>query len=409
MSSYQHELSSINEFNETPSTFLYQVNEAPSELSILDDEFLLLNELKTETYLAFPTPKNSSTLLTTTQNSNTANPVLDILNSYSGHQQKSLKMERLADCSNFSGYSQDNAQKFLSEFQSYALLHDLYDHDPKKIAAFHLHLKGPALTWFNTLSDRSKQSWRAIKVLFEEKFVNFNNTSSMAMMEGQIFNSLKLTPGQKLEDFHSLLVEKGHLLQKPNHEILCRFIDGLPDKMAFFVRAGQPADLTSALTAAKMAEACGYRDIHPTNSANVAMVDTKITSTTGKPSVTVSETPTDFSNLTAEITKLTKTVSDLAINSARNTNNGQQRMNYRRSNESATEQPTTPNSLTCYSCNYTGHRKRECNWDGTGSPNPARCQLCRQYGHPAFRCKTRNQGNSQVPGENNAARPGFRK
>ena len=55
MSSYQHELSSINEFNETPSTFLYQVNEAPSELSILDDEFLLLNELKTETYLAFPT------------------------------------------------------------------------------------------------------------------------------------------------------------------------------------------------------------------------------------------------------------------------------------------------------------------------------------------------------------------
>ena len=95
---YQHELSSINEFNETPSTFSYQVNETPSELSISDDEFLLLNELKTETNLTFPTPKNSSTLLTTTQNSNSAYLVSDIFNSYSGHQQKSLKMERLVDC-----------------------------------------------------------------------------------------------------------------------------------------------------------------------------------------------------------------------------------------------------------------------------------------------------------------------
>ena len=46
-------------------------------------------------------------------------------------------MEKLADCSTFSGYSNDNAKKFLSEFMSYALLHDLHDYDGKKVAAFH--------------------------------------------------------------------------------------------------------------------------------------------------------------------------------------------------------------------------------------------------------------------------------
>jgi hypothetical protein len=35
--------------------------------------------------------------------------------------------------------------------------------------------------------------------------------------------------------------------------MLARFIDGLPEKVAFFVRAGQPPDLTVAFTSAKMA------------------------------------------------------------------------------------------------------------------------------------------------------------
>ena len=41
--------------------------------------------------------------------------------------------------------------------------------------------------------------------------------------------------------------------------MLARFIDGLPEKVSFFVRAGQPSDLTVAFTSAKMAETCGYR------------------------------------------------------------------------------------------------------------------------------------------------------
>ncbi|VDI35327.1 Hypothetical predicted protein [Mytilus galloprovincialis] len=209
--------------NTSESTFLYQ-NEDDFDNTILTPDFLEFNEFKEhDIFLSLPTPRKSSTLKLHSTNLDSSPPKSS--NSFA-------KMEKLANCSTFSGYSQDNAQKFLSEFKSYALLHDLRDFDGKKVAAFHLHLKGPALTWFNTLSERSKESW----------------------------NPLKFRKSQQLEDFHSQILEKGNLLHKPDHEVLARFIEGLPEKMAFFVRAGQPADLSAALTSAKMAETCGYRE-----------------------------------------------------------------------------------------------------------------------------------------------------
>ncbi|CAC5407146.1 unnamed protein product [Mytilus coruscus] len=157
---------------------------------------------------------------------------------------KLLTMDKLAKCSTFSGYPQDNAKMFLTEFESYALLHDLAEQDKRRIAAFHLHLKGPALTWYNSLSDESKQSWQNI-------YRHCNHGK-------RIISNLILFPGQSLEDYYNQILEKAQILQKPD-QVVAKFISGLPDKMSFFVRAGQPVDIQSSLTAAKMAEACGYR------------------------------------------------------------------------------------------------------------------------------------------------------
>ncbi|CAC5425455.1 unnamed protein product [Mytilus coruscus] len=180
--------------NTAESTFLYQ-NEDDFDNTILTPDFLEFNECKEhDIFLSLPTPRKSSTLKLHSTNLDSSLPKSS--NSFA-------KMEKLTNCSTFSGYSKDNAKTFLSELKSYALLHDLRDFDGKKVAAFHLHLKGPALTWFNTLSERAKESWNAFDVLFEEKFTNFKNHSAMAMMEGQIFNTLKLGKSQQLEDFHS--------------------------------------------------------------------------------------------------------------------------------------------------------------------------------------------------------------
>lgn len=69
----------------------------------------------------------------------------------------------------FSGYMHEDGVKFLSEFESYLKLSGVTDNE-RIIAAFHLHLKGPALTWYHTLM--IKDSWPAVKVEFQKEYGN---------------------------------------------------------------------------------------------------------------------------------------------------------------------------------------------------------------------------------------------
>ena len=46
----------------------------------------------------------------------------------------------------FSGFMHEDGPKFMQEFESYLTL-SVIDNEQRVIAAFHLHLKGPVLTW----------------------------------------------------------------------------------------------------------------------------------------------------------------------------------------------------------------------------------------------------------------------
>ena len=172
---------------------------------------------------------------------------------------QSFNMEKLGQCRKFSGYSQDNASKFLSEFQSFATLHGLDNSPERKVAAFHLHLQGPALQWFDSLESVLKSSWDNLEPCFRKKYLELGWQSSTVMLESELFQKMSLLPGQSLEDYYSSLSEKGQILKKPDHELMVRFINGLPEKLAFFVRAGNHEDSSAALAAAKMGETFGYR------------------------------------------------------------------------------------------------------------------------------------------------------
>ncbi|CAC5424627.1 APMAP [Mytilus coruscus] len=169
-------------------------------------------------------------------------------------------MEKLAACRKFGGYPHENASVFMKEFTSFATLHKI-DHadDQRMIAAFHLNLTGPALTWFNSLDAGSKRTWRQFLAIFDEKYIELDWQSPTVFLESENFQNMKLNRGQILEDFYGQIVEKAQILKKKDHEILSQFIKGLPEQLAFFVRAGTHKDSASALSAAKMGEAYGYR------------------------------------------------------------------------------------------------------------------------------------------------------
>ncbi|CAG2212899.1 unnamed protein product [Mytilus edulis] len=113
-------------------------------------------------------------------------------------------MESLATCSKFHGYPQDNGNKFLTEFESFSTWHGLSEFnltDKRMLAAFHLHLKGPALTWYNSLSDESKSDWKSVRILLKEKYVTLCGHGANALMHSEIFQNLTLSSGQSLEVF----------------------------------------------------------------------------------------------------------------------------------------------------------------------------------------------------------------
>ncbi|CAC5409867.1 unnamed protein product [Mytilus coruscus] len=100
-----------------------------------------------------------------------------------------------------------------------------------------------------------------IKDGFNAKYVKFNRKNLSVVIENRLFNNLKLNSGQEVEDFYCQLVEKsGIAFYKPEHEVMSKFVDGLPDKLAFYVRVSKPNDASDALTLAKTGEAYKYRE-----------------------------------------------------------------------------------------------------------------------------------------------------
>ena len=65
-------------------------------------------------------------------------------------------IEKLGTYRKFSRLPRENWAKFLREFESFSTLHELdEDDEARKLAAFHLHLQGPSLTWYNTLKPKA--------------------------------------------------------------------------------------------------------------------------------------------------------------------------------------------------------------------------------------------------------------
>lgn len=224
----------------------------------------------------------------------------------------------------------DDAIKFIWDFESHMTLMciDPVTQVEKALAAFRLQLKGPALVWFEGLTALDKISFDTVKNRF---LAEFNSPDSPTLVAEEVtFQNLKLEPSQKLDDFYTMVVRKGSLLRKSERDILNKFESGLPDKLAFFVRASRTTSIREAFNQARIGEAHGYRDQVPT------LLQT--------------------SSLTSEKPK--------AFNKDRD-----------------------PKDRRCFKCNGRRHIQSKCNWNGGPKSPDVQCQLCDQDGHSARHCK----------------------
>lgn len=114
----------------------------------------------------------------------------------------------LAKCEPFYGYSTENAAKLLSALRSYCTLQNRID-DKRTIAAFHLHLRGPALIWFNTLNESKIILWTVLQGAFQNRYISRDISDPSIIAESAIFDALTLHPTMAIETFHGEVLEKG--------------------------------------------------------------------------------------------------------------------------------------------------------------------------------------------------------
>lgn len=193
-------------------------------------------------------------------------------------------------------------------------------------------MEGPALSWFNGLSP--DLTWRTIKKLFSD------------------IPQHATRPSQEIENFLCQVQEKGQLLSNPDHKIMFRFIHGLPDKLAFYVRSSQLKTMYDALSFAKQGETYKYR-IHEQCAAIGKRAD-------------ISHSD-DISEMKSQIYDLTQMMHNMSSRQGC--------------------QPAKFDNTLCFNCNAPGHVKKSCNWNGSGDAIPdISYQLCQQNGHGATQC-----------------------
>ena len=61
-------------------------------------------------------------------------------------------------------------------------------HFSGRLAAFHLQMKGPALTWYNGLKTNAETKWDDVKTLFIDKYVRGGWQHPSVVIENEIFH-----------------------------------------------------------------------------------------------------------------------------------------------------------------------------------------------------------------------------
>jgi len=158
----------------------------------------------------------------------------------------------------FSGLSCDNFNDFLNKFDNICVFKNVNDDDRKR-ALFNLCITGPARIYYDSLAAGQKDSWDNVLEAFQGKYAAPLSTAQL-QAENMAFHHIVWQQGQDLEVYAAMIQSKGKVLNKSDGEIAAQFCSGLPARLAFFVRAQNPATFEQAVELAHQGKGFGYAE-----------------------------------------------------------------------------------------------------------------------------------------------------
>ena len=271
-----------------------------------------------------------------------------------------------------------DAERFMSNLLAYSVLNCIETNDFRKVAAFQLHLDGPAQSWFVCLDDNNKNTSESVSAAFKDKYLSENN-KPIIVMEMEQFLSLHLLPHHHIEDYFSKIMDKGRRLGKHSQEILLKFIERIPSQLAFFCSSREPRRHSGRTDSCKVGGSLwlqGYSTSHNNTPGT--------THSSGQQTLPVPVNVCAANRIRADdrFCELEEKLDSLysqfqALNTGK-------------------KESCRSSAVTCHSCKGQGHYKRQCNWARGQCDSQSQCQLCEQYGHTGLNCaKYQHSGNAR--------------
>lgn len=151
--------------------------------------------------------------------------------------------------SNFKGMANEDADRWMKRFQSYAEYCNM--DDQKKVRIFRLLVEGSAEVWLNGLADAVKQNWGQLRGAFMEKYVDGDN---LTWLKEQGLLARIQGPQEAVEVYITDVRQKCNQLQKGEAETKSIILRGLLPEIKAFVIGQQPQTLDDLEEKAKLAE-----------------------------------------------------------------------------------------------------------------------------------------------------------
>ncbi|XP_070537514.1 uncharacterized protein [Ptychodera flava] len=148
----------------------------------------------------------------------------------------------------FRGREDENARRWWQRYKDYVIFKNWPTE--KQLRGISLYLTGEAERWYHGQPDDAKNDMEALGTAFLDRF----GKCGPIWLYDQMLFKLKQQPTQTVEQYATMLKEKGEKAQKTDREILSFFINGLRPPIQAFVAGKAPADFASAYLQAKTAE-----------------------------------------------------------------------------------------------------------------------------------------------------------